>query len=77
MKTFEIHDLTTNEILADNMEFDDIPELFAAYQALYPNHELVFAYRDEQINYNNKPKTKDDFTTEWFLLLDSILCNIY
>lgn len=45
MKTYEIHDLTTNEILADNLSFDDVSELFEAYVGLYPNHEIVCCYR--------------------------------
>lgn len=46
-KTYEIHDLTTHELLSDNLRFEDLPELIGAYQDFYPTHNIVACYREE------------------------------
>lgn len=64
-KLFEIYDLTTNEILADGLNFDDMPELLGAYENFYPNHEIVVCYR---VIHNKKSKhitDRDAFRKEW------------
>ena len=83
MKIFEIHDLTTKEILSDNLDFDDVPELFAAYSELYPSHNLVFCERIEEdddfviIRINKHYTRKTDFNEQWLLFVDENLSNMY
>ena len=79
MKTYEIYNLTTNELLADNLEFDDVPELFGAYAEFYPDHELIVCVRNMQITTTcAKVVSKDDvhrreFYSEWFGLMDELI----
>ena len=40
-KVYEIHDLTTHELLSNNLRFEDLPELIGAYQDFYPTHNIV------------------------------------
>ena len=76
-KVYEIHDLTTAEILADNLNFDDVPELFKAYQDFYSNHEMaVFCRENSYIKCANSHK-QQEFKAEWFALIEANLCNIY
>ena len=81
MNTYEIHDLTTNEILVDRLEFEDMPELLEAYTNFYPNHEIVACYReydDVCITINPaKHFAKKYFKTEWFNLVEENLANFY
>lgn len=82
MKNFEIHDLTTNEILADNLTFEEVPELFKAYADFYSNHEIVFCERIEDdivipIYTNKNFNTRAEFKAQWFMLVDTYLCNVY
>lgn len=82
MKNFEIHDLTTNEILANNLNFEEVPELFKAYMDFYPNHEIVFCERIENdivisIHANRKISNKTEFQTQWFMLVTSNISNFY
>ena len=81
MKTYEIHDLTTSEILVDRLEFEDMPELLEAYINFYPNHEIVACYReydDVCIAINPvRQLTKKDFKVEWFNLVEENLANFY
>lgn len=82
-KLYEIHDLTANEILADNLIFEEIPELFEAYQSFYPNHEIaVFCRTDgyiklSQYYLNANLQKQQEFKVEWFNLIEENLCNIY
>ena len=82
MNNYEIHDLTTHEILADNMFFDDVPELFQAYVEFYSMHEIVFCERDEEDilhpicaskNFNDRL----EFMAQWMMLVEAELCNLY
>lgn len=82
MKNFEIHDLTTNEILADNLDFEEVPELFKAYADFYSNHEIVFCERIEDdivipICTKKNFNTKAEFMTQWFMLVASNISNFY
>ena len=82
MNNCEIHDLTTNEILADGLFFDDLPELFKAYTEFYPNHEIVACERDEEdilypICANKKLSRRVEFETQWLMLVSENLCNLY
>lgn len=82
MKNFEIHDLTTNEILSDNLAFKEVPELFAAYAEFYPNHEIVFCERVDEDTFipvytNDKLSNRAEFKTQWLMLMRSNLCNFY
>ena len=85
MRNFEIHDLTTNEVLSENLTFEDIPELFGAYEMFYPNHEIVACYR-EYSNSNGKIIKRfysatsfkhNDFKSEWLNLVEENICNFY
>ena len=76
MKNFEIHDLTTNEILTDNLTFEELPKLFKAYADFYPDHEITVCQR--KCNDICIPvDTEKDFKTQWFMLVDAYLCNFY
>jgi len=75
-KLYEIHDLTTNEILADNLDFEDIPELLGAYADFYPTHEIIACCRNHNNIYKIKSK-KDSFKAEWFNLIEENIANFY
>ena len=77
MKKFEIHDLTTNEILADNLSFDKIPELCKAYEDFYPDHEIAACYRYYNNAYKITKYKQNNFKAEWFVLVEENLCNFY
>lgn len=79
MKKYEIHNLTTGELLADNLTFDELPELFGAYADFYPGNEIVACYR-EQATIKRCVKIigvdqayKNNFYAEWFNLMDELL----
>ena len=74
---FEIHDLTTSEILSDNLFFDDMSELLGAYQELYPTHEIVACYRADKIITKLKITNQNDFFTNWLALIEENICNMY
>lgn len=84
MKNFyEIHDLTVTEILADNLDFDDIPELLEAYQCFYSNHEIAVFHRVDgyiklsQYYLNADLQKQHEFKKEWLNLIEENLCNVY
>ena len=74
---YEIHDLTTNEILVDNLNFKEVSELFDAYTILYPTHEIEACYRSDSCIYQIKTSRQDDFKAEWFALVEEHLTNFY
>lgn len=78
-KLYEIHDLTTNEILADNLNFDDMPELLGAYQEFYPNHEIIPCYRNyiQHNGYTTNTQKRKAFRMQWLELITENSCNIY
>lgn len=43
--TYEIHDVNTNEILVDNLDFADMAEQFAVYQNFYGDNAVVACSR--------------------------------
>ena len=83
MTNFEIHDLTTDEIIADNVSFDAIPELFEAYRNYYPDHDLTVVSRIERPikKYSNATvlhtKSYYDFRSQWLDMIEENSCNIY
>ena len=78
MKCFEIHDLTTNEVLADNLEFKEIPKLVGAYTDLYPTHEIIVYNRtDNAIKTKRMSARYANFKSEWLTFIEEYLCNIY
>lgn len=75
--TFEIHDITSCEILAENLPFDDVPELVMAYQLLEPTHEIVAVCREITVTERVHHIPREQFKCEWFDLLDDIIDNLY
>lgn len=78
MKTYEIYNLTTGELLADNLNFDDMPELYGAYLNFYPNDNIVVCCREVKVTVTcarivqNKDIRKNKFYAEWFNLMDEL-----
>lgn len=68
-KVYEIHDLTTHELLSDNLRFEDLPELIGAYQNFYPTHNIVACYREE----SRVIPIKDNYVSEY----KSYLVNLF
>ena len=69
--TFEIHHIN-GEILADNLIFDDLPELFQAYQEWYGEGSVVSCYRT--LGKKLKPLNRvEEFYTEWLKLFDHLM----
>lgn len=79
MKTYELYNLTTGEILADNLTFDEVPELFGAYAEFYPDCEIIVCYREKTIVrtcakvVNSEEINRKNFYAEWFSLMDELL----
>ncbi len=82
-KTYEIHDLTTEEILVDNLTFEELPELLEAYQLFYSNHDIVGCYRmcQNAVTIIKQPNTirssKQVFLNDWFALVEENIVNFY
>ena len=77
-KLYGIYDVTAKEFLAENLNFDDMAELLGAYIDFYSAHEIVCFYRVIKVNDLNKQvRRHQDFTAQWFNLLEENLCNIY
>ena len=74
--TFEIHNLTTNELLADNLNFNDMPELLNAYQQFYPKHRIEACYRVVKVTEHIRYIPRQQFKLDWFDLLDNIIDNL-
>lgn len=75
--SFEIHDITTDELLVDNLAFEDIPELLQAYTMLYPMHRIEPCYRTITITQELRLMPQEEFTHDWYELLDDIIDNLY
>jgi predicted RNase H-like nuclease len=79
MKKYAIHNLTTGEILADNLQFADLPELFGAYVEFYPNDEIVAVYTESRIVFrkakpiNIEEMHRNSFISEWFEFMDELI----
>ena len=92
MKNFEIHDLTTNELLSDNLAFEEVPELLEAYTKFYSTHEIVACIRNATMETSYKctldtikrfsvacinKQNHSEFLSEWLLLMEENLANFY
>lgn len=85
MKTYEIYNLTANELLADNLKFEDLPELFDAYAKFFPEDKIIACCREKQvIRKHAKVVTLNEvnrmeFYSDWFSLIDELVVigNIY
>lgn len=73
--TFEIHDITTNEVLSNNLCFDDLPELLYAYQTILPTHRIEACYRETTITEKVYYTPKADFKRDWYEFIDDIVDN--
>ena len=79
MKTYEIYNLTTGELLADNLHFDDMPELFGAYMDFYPEDDIIVCCRETKISVacarivDREELNRREFTSEWLSLMDEIV----
>lgn len=74
---FEVHNLTTGELLYDNVSFEDIPELLEAYESLYPYDEIVACYREVTITEQVHYLPREEFAHDWYEFLDDIIDNLY
>ena len=78
MKTYEIYNLTTGELLADNLNFDDMPELYGAYLNFYPNDNIVVCCREVKVTVTcarivkSENVSRNKFYAEWFNLMDEL-----
>lgn len=85
MKNYEIYNLTTGELLADKLTFNEVPELFDAYMNFFPEDEITVCYRESIISttypkiINKEEMSRQAFTREWMNLMDElvIMDNIY
>lgn len=75
MKTYEIYDLTANEMLADNLSFDEVPELFGAYYDFYVDHEIIVCCRTTTIKRAYKVLSNKEvaFRLEWFDFVEELV----
>lgn len=79
MKTYELYNLTTGEILADNLTFEEVPELFEAYANFFPEDEIVACYRENKMVraqarvINRDEMARNKFMVEWFDLMEEIM----
>lgn len=74
---FEVHNVTTGDLLCDNVPFEDIPELLIAYKLLYPRHQIEVCYREVTITERVHYVPREEFTHDWFEMLDDIIDNLY
>lgn len=78
MQTYEIYNLTTSELLADNLTFDDMPELYGAYLDFYPNDDIIVCCREVKITVtyariiNQSNINRKQFNSEWLALMDEL-----
>lgn len=79
MKVYEIHNLTTNEVVAYDLSFNDVPELIGAYMDFFPEYEFVACYKDSNITVTlAKPMSQDEinrrnFNADWFDFMDELV----
>lgn len=79
MKKYEIYNLTTKEVLADNLDFEDMPELFGAYMEFYPKDNIIVCCRETKITLvqarmiQKEETARKEFYAEWFNLMDELL----
>lgn len=79
MKKYELYNLTTGEILADNLTFEEVPELFEAYANFFQDHEIIACCRDLTIVrvhtrvINSEEMRRRNFYVEWLNLMEELL----
>lgn len=79
MKTYEIWNLTSGELLADNLNFEDLPELFKAYAEFYFGNEIIACYREKPVIkrcvnvVSANSASRNDFYCEWFNFMEELL----
>ena len=79
MKSYEIWNLTTGEIIADNLNFDDVPELFGAYADFFPCDNIIVCCRKIKIAtasvrpINAEEANRKKFHREWFDFIENLL----
>ena len=77
MQFYEIYDLTANELLADNLKFCDVPELFQAMTEFYLGHNITVCRRTVAIKecrrvFYDVEVTRRKFFREWLDLIDEL-----
>ena len=60
-KTYELYLVRTGELLSDNLDFDDVPELYQAYEDFYGTNSIVVCYRTY-----SKPTPQHTTTSQLF-----------
>lgn len=73
---FEIHNVTEQELLCDDVCFDDIPELLYAYEYMYPDDQIVACYRETTVTERVRLLPKEEFAHDWYCMLDEIIDNL-
>lgn len=79
MKKYELYNLTTGEILADNLNFDDMPELLGAYMEFYPEDDIIVCCRETKITVtcakmvDREEINRREFHSEWLEFMDEIV----
>lgn len=75
--TYEIWDEDTDEILIDNLSFDDAAEQFLAYQQFFGDGVSVIIRTSCQARTRTTPR--QEFKQAWFELMDELqaIGNLY
>lgn len=79
MKKYELYNLTTGELLADNLTFEEVPELFEAYAGFFPDCEIVACYRESKLTMTYAKVVNPDeiyrrnFNAEWLEFMDELI----
>lgn len=45
IKSYELYLVRTGELLSNNLDFDDVPELYQAYEDFYGHNSILVCYR--------------------------------
>lgn len=75
-KFYELIDLTVNEVLADNLEFDELPELFEAY-GNFTKHNIIAIERIDDSTTTKVLSPKQEYTKQWLDLVQANVSNFY
>ena len=77
--TFEIWDVSENEMLVDNLTFEDMVSQLADYQNFFGKAVVAPFYRTRENNKRKSVSTREDFTRDWLALMDELckMDNIY
>lgn len=68
--TYEIWDEDTDEILVDNLSFDDAAEQFLAYQQFFGDGVSVIIRTSSRVRTRTTPA--QEFKQAWFELMDEL-----